>query len=518
MTTNVLLVYPRPSVSSPQKSPPLSILHVGRALAEAKQRGMSDETYQIRYFDERYDAPPDMDWPDVVGVSSMTGYQLQGAIRWLKEGKKHGKRTILGGIHVTMQPEQCLAEQYVDAVVLSEGEWGVLDAIHGGHKFRAERHLAGVHEHVSPVAPDTLIHFQRSARTGDSVLMTSRGCPFRCGFCYIQQFFGRSWQSVDLDRWRADVLYLKEHAGVVKYEHGDDWIGKWPRAREIIRFLWDNGIEYRPSIRAHQITDEVAREMADMGIRHISVGMETASERMLKLTQKDITKQDQIACAEALAKHGIHPLMYWILGFPTETREEVNETLDQVDEMARIFKAHNTPLTQNAYAYTALPGSPLFDLVDKDALPKTMEEWSHYSLNRTYNKEASNLYHIVGLTYHREKGDKTDRNFPGLSRLLISPFELLAVLRWRKREFRFFDLERWCIDWLLRWASSRYEKRVSGQKVRGADIMDWGVRENKPDVGARGEYGTGELGKSGYSSIILLEADNGKENTQNPKP
>lgn len=42
MTTNVLLVYPVPSVSSPQKSPPLSILHVGRALSEAKARGKSD--------------------------------------------------------------------------------------------------------------------------------------------------------------------------------------------------------------------------------------------------------------------------------------------------------------------------------------------------------------------------------------------------------------------------------------------------------------------------------------------
>lgn len=489
MTTNVLLIYPTPSVSSPQKSPPLSILHVGRALTEAKARGKSDENYAVRYFDERYDAPDYnlLAWADVVGVSSMTGYQLQGAIKWLKRAKDANKRTILGGIHVTMQPEQCLSEAYVDAIVTGEGEWAMLDAIHGERKGRYARHLSGSADHVSPVSPETLIHFQRSARTGDSVLMTSRGCPFRCGFCYIQHFFERSWQSVDLDRWRSDVLYLKENAGVRKYEHGDDWIGKWSRAREIITFLHQHGIEYRPSIRAHQITDDVAREMADLGIRHISVGMETANRRMLELTQKDITTDDQIRCAEALAKHNVWPLYYWITGFPTETPAEINETLDQAD---RLYAIHKGKLTQNFYAYTALPGSPMFDLVDKSRLPQTMEAWSRYSLNQTLDERASNLYHIGGLHFHRGPGDKTDRNFPGARRFLIAPFELAASWRWEHRQFTHFGLEKRGIEALLKWASRRYERQTTGRKVKDADVMDWGVREN----GARGEYATGEIG------------------------
>jgi radical SAM superfamily enzyme YgiQ (UPF0313 family) len=283
------------------------------------------------------------------------------------------------------------------------------------------------------------------------------------------------------------VLYLKEHAGVTKYEHGDDWIGKWPRAREIIRFLWDHGIEYRPSIRAHQITDDVAREMADMGIRHISVGMETASERMLKVTAKDITPAHQIECAEALAKHGIWPLYYWITGFPTETPEEINETLDQAD---RLYAIHGGKLTQNFYAYTALPGSPLFDLVDQELLPKTMAEWSTYSLNQTLDERASNLYHIGGLHFHQGPGDKTDRNFPGALRALIAPYEAEATRRWRERDFTNFDDSKAAIERLLRDASTRYELAATGTAPADVDIMDWGVRES-----ARGEFMTGEIGQ-----------------------
>lgn len=455
MTTKVLLVYPIPSYTSPQMSPPLSILHVGEALKQAKAKGKSDEDYQVRYFDERYESLPDFSWPDIVGVSSMTGSQLNGAIKHLKLAKAHGKRTILGGIHVTMQPEQCLQESYVDSIVLSEGEWAIIEAIHGGHKTVAHGHLHGMADHISPVSPDTLIHFQRSARTGDTVLLTSRGCPFRCGFCYIQQFFERRWQSVDLERWKYDIIYLRDYAGVKKLEHGDDWIGRWDRAKEIIHFLWDNGIQYRPSIRAHQVNDDVAREMAEMGIKHLSIGMETGSERMLMLTQKDITKEDQVKCAEALSKYNIWPLYYWIVGFPTETDIELNETLDQADLM---YKIHNGKLTQNIYAYTALPGSPMFDLVDQNKLPHSMAEWSNYSLFHTHDQRASALYHIGGLHFHRGKGDKTDRNFPGWRRVLISPFELLSGLRWKLRYFKHYNTEKKALEWVLEHWSKKANK------------------------------------------------------------
>ena len=443
MTVKVLLAYPIPSVSSPQKSPPLSILYVGEALKQAKERGKSDEDYDVRYYDARYDPYPDMKWPDIVGVSSMTGYQLKGAISLLKDAKLHNKRTILGGIHVTMQPEQCLRESYIDSVVLSEGEWAILNAIHG--ERIVQRHLNG--EHVSPVSKDTLIHFQRSAKTGDTILLSSRGCNFRCGFCYVQRFFERRWESVDLDRWKHDVLFLRDHAGVTKLEHGDDWIGKWERAREIIGFLHDNHIEYRPSIRAHQINDDVAREMAEMGIKHISIGMETASPRILELVQKDITNDDQLECAVALAKHNIWPLYYWIVKMPTETPSETNETLDMVDTM---YKIHKGNLTQDIYSYVALPGSPMFDLVDQSILPKTMEEWSDYSLNQTYSKEANAIYWIGGLYNHGKKGDKTDRNFPGMKRWLIAPFEFTAKMRWKKRYFKHYGFEKKAIEWLLK--------------------------------------------------------------------
>lgn len=448
----VLLIYPVASLASPQMSPPLSILHVGESI---RRFG-----HEVRYFDERWDPEPNMDWPDVVGVSSMTGHQLEGAIKYMKLAKAHGKKTVFGGIHPTSVPEQCIAEDYVDVIVVSEGELAMLDAIEAPINTIVDRRMLKEEDMVSPVSEHTLKYFEKPAETGDTILLTSRGCPFRCGFCYIQNFFGRSWQSVGLERWKKDILFLKEHVGMDKLEHGDDWPGKMNRILEIVKFLWDNDIEYRPSIRAHQIDDEAAKMMAEMGIKHVSIGMETGNARMLKLTKKDITKEHQTICAEALAKYGIWPLYYWITGFPTETIEEINETLDQAETIHNIHKRAGGNCTQNFYAYTALPGSPLYDLADKEMLPTTMEAWSKYSLNQTHDARANALYHIGGLRFHMGKGDKTDRNFPGLKRLLVAPFEASAYARWR---FRYFDhyYEKAPFEMLLKWTTTNQMNELS---------------------------------------------------------
>lgn len=497
MTTKVLLIQPTPSVSSPQKSPPLSILHVGEALKQAKARGKSDETYEVRYFDERWDDAPDMAWPDVVGVSSMTGYQIRGAIRWMKEAKRHGKRTVLGGVHATMQADQCLAEGYVDSVVIGEGEWAVLDAIHGGHKQKVHAINLRMADMVSPVSPDTIRYFRYSAHTGDVMLMASRGCPYTCKFCYIVPFFHNKkgeirWAKVDLEDWKRDILTLKRATGFRQMAHGDDWIGPVERLFEIVEFLKAHDIKYWPSIRAHQINDEVAKQLKELGVEKLSIGIETASPRMLELVDKGNGLDDLRQCVSSLAKHDLWPLLYYINGMPTETPDEMNQTLDFADWAYRQFKGGR--ITQNFYAYVPLPGNSLWDMVDKTNLPKTLAEWSNFSLNQTHNKLASNLYHIAGLTFHQGQGDKTDRNFPGLSRLLIRPFEILASLRWRHRFFRWFDAEKWIIEWLLKWASLRQERRAKtkvGKSIFDMDVMDWAVPEG--DAGARGEYMTGEI-------------------------
>jgi len=179
------------------------------------------------------------------------------------------------------------------------------------------------------------------------------------------------------------------------------------------------------------------------------------------------TTDNQVECALALAQHGIWPLYYWIVGFPTETQADINETLDQADRMYRI---HQGKLTQNFYAYTALPGSPLFELVDKD---KLQSQWKNgattVSIKPTTSKPAT--YITLVITFPSCKVTRQIET-SWLEESHDLPFETLATLRWKFRVFGGFDVEKFVIEKLLRDASKRYERRA-GSKVKDADIMDW---------------------------------------------
>jgi anaerobic magnesium-protoporphyrin IX monomethyl ester cyclase len=441
--TNVLLIFPTPSVSSPQKGPPLSILHIGEALRQA------DNKYAIRYHDQRYDGDtPDLDWADVVGVTSMVGGQLGRAIQFLKNAKAYGKRTIIGGVFATMQAELCLAEDYIDCVVSGPGEASIVEAVESSGK-QIIAHPLRYTDQVSPVNEHTQLHFERAIQKQSAMLMTSRGCLHHCSFCYNQSFYNRHWLSVDLERWKSDVLLLRS-LGMNNIEAGDDWIGGWNRAKQIVGFLTEHGINYVVGLRANQIDDDVAREMNELGARRAIIGMESGSQRLLDLCDKGITLSDQIQCAESLARYNIHPQYTWIFGLPTETPQEFRWTLDQID---RVDKIHHGDCTQPLFAYRPFPGSALWDLVDKSKLPQTLDEWGAVDIGYSDNPLANAIYHVTGLVHHRGKGDKTAKNFPGLKRVLIAPFEWLALMRWKLRYFNHYRFERKAIERLLKWAS-----------------------------------------------------------------
>ncbi len=133
---NVAMVYPLVSPSSPQRNCALSVIYPGRAAEDAG--------HEVTFWDARLDEEDEL-WAnvrhaDVVAISSLSGFQLGEAIRIAKECRWRSplKPIIWGGVHVTFQPVQSLQEDFVDFVVIGEGELRfpkLLSAIASGRGF-----------------------------------------------------------------------------------------------------------------------------------------------------------------------------------------------------------------------------------------------------------------------------------------------------------------------------------------------------------------------------------------------
>lgn len=463
----VLLIYPMPTPESPQRTPPLSILYPGAYIA---RRGHS-----VRYFDERWDndLESNLAWAEVVGVSAMSGYQLGRALAMLRQAHGAGKTTIIGGVHPTIAPEMCVSEPYIDYAVVGDGEETLFDLLQniGDSRdvlgvwskagFAGNRPTVPGDEIESPVDAQTLRYFALSSKTDDVMLPASRGCMGRCGFCYNSaKPDGGKWRPVPVHKWASDLDELRRAGIHISFmQIGDDWLGPRGRIAEVGQVLADRGIRWHLSIRANQMDDALAKTLETLHCEGVSIGAESGSNEILQLMRKGISVSDTIKAAETLSHYAIKPLYYFILGIPTETDAQMHETMDLAD---RLNVIHQGKCSIAFFGFDPLMGTDLYRLAERIGypVPRTLEECCTRERSNTHNARLNAIYYIAGLRFHRTKGDKTDRNFPGMRRLLILPFELLCLWRWKHRKFGWFGLERRGIHYLI----SKLRAKTKGER------------------------------------------------------
>ena len=480
--SDILLIFPRPSATSPQKNPAISIFYPGEAAAKAG--------FDVEYWDERFDSSDDLrakaERAAVFGISSLSGYMLGRTIeilKWCKE-KYPGKPTIMGGVHATFLPENSLQEPFVDYVVLGEGEGrlsALLAALRSGSSLNAidgigyKRDgyivvqprtcvidLSG--EYVSPVSERTARYFKLAAQRNEVILPSTRGCTWAtgqrggCAFCSVKYQYLGTYRFVPFEKWAQDLdaiyalhpftlIELEDENSVYFVHHLDKYAAH----------LQAKGIKYHLHMRADALQrEEIIRRLAETGCQRIHVGVESGSERVRnQVFNKGEKEEDFYSAARLLAKYGIEGVYTYMIGAPTETPQEMRETLELSDRLSRLHPRGKSRST--IYVLIALPGTDIFERAKEEGwvMPQTMEEWSHASAayNPTLPPELNNVYFIAGL--HHNRYHKTAQNFPGAWRLLILPFEGLCELRWKAKFFKFFGAEKWAIEQLIRWRSQR---------------------------------------------------------------
>lgn len=475
---DALLVYPNPSQDSPVKGTALSIFYVGAAAEKAD--------LEVDYVDERFDGKERVgellarDTPAVVGVSSMTGYQLQETLRIFKliKNNRSNIKTVLGGVHGSLLPEECVKDELIDFVVVGEGEETFTDLVmqvkssqdyhkvpgiywkaNGNIIQNDERPFLPVNDWPFPMTEKNKRYFRLSAEAGELFYLSSRGCPYRCRFCYNYVFNRQKWRLMPLEKFKKEIRTLYEEFYFKYLFLNDDNIGSnVQRLREIAIFLNSLGVRWGSCIRANDVNNESILLMAANGCDRFLLGVETGSERILRdIIGKDLPHglQDIKNAVKIIASSAIKPTYSFMCNIPTETESELEQSMDLADWIHRT----DPKARLGFYVYAPYPGTQLFYESQKMGvkMPGSIDEWSRMSLSNSENPIAENLYYISGLTF---RGDISKVKFPGICRLQILPFELLAKLRWRFRFLKYYSLEKYLVKWLYGRALERIQKTM----------------------------------------------------------
>jgi len=346
-------------------TPPLGLLYIASSLRKLLSA-------DVRILDATLEADPlkaltaDLRSfnPDVVGISALTAeaflaHKAAAAVK----AEAPSLPVIMGGPHPSSDPEFVLRDSNVDAVVIGEGEdtftelvrlimsegpgWrkpellrdvdGLAFWVDGGAGFAKPR--APIQDLDSlPFPAWDLIDYKKfwtivsMASVGTRpylTMFTSRGCPYKCIYCH--QLFGKSFRGRSPESVADETAQLMK-MGAKDIEVLDDIAnlnpGRFDRMLELMleRNLHP-ALSFPNAIRADIIREESVGLLKRVGTGEISVAIETASERLQKLLGKNLSLEKASRTIDMLTDRRIFTRGFFMLGFPTETEDEMLSTI-----------------------------------------------------------------------------------------------------------------------------------------------------------------------------------------------
>lgn len=340
--------------------------------------------------------------PDVVGIPSITT-QYRDCVETAKIAKEVNRdiHVCVGGPHSFVYPLEILECQYIDSVIQGEVEYDFpdfltclengkgFDAIHGLYIKRNRKIIRGKPRTVikdldSLPFPDRKTMALEDYRTtfGKRDLFTSiittRGCPFRCAFCYHpygQTYRSRSSENVIEElRECVDLGIRKLTFWADTFTINNKWVIEVcdKIIEEKLDFTW----ECRG--RVNVVNSNVLEKMYRAGCDRIHYGVESGVQRMLDVMQKDITLEQVRKAISTSKKIGFTTFTTWMIGLPTETLAEIDQTMKFASSLKGLDFA-------NFAAYFPLPDTDFYDMGMKQKL--FGDYWREYTLNPTNDSQ-----------------------------------------------------------------------------------------------------------------------------------
>lgn len=180
-------------------------------------------------------------------------------------------------------------------------------------------------------------------------IITSRGCPYYCTFCSAYIISGRKIRLRSIENIIKELKLLKESYGMKRITIMDEnFTFNKRHALELCNRIIEEklGLEFflPQGARLDALDEELLLLMKKTGFApHIALGIESGSERILKMIKKNIDKEMVKAKVGLLRRLRFRPVGYFILGFPRETKEEIYKTLQFAKEL-KLYRAAFSPL------------------------------------------------------------------------------------------------------------------------------------------------------------------------------
>lgn len=390
--------------------------------------------YETDVFDRMFDARAPEEFiddvlkskPAMIGVTAMT-CQFPDALKLIKLLRKRtNAKIILGGIHVTVMPEQGL--DVADCVITGEGEIAMLEIASG--KRKPEGLIRGIPlDRIDDIpVPDEDLLKKLTVSKEKASILTARGCPYECVFCLSKEQRCAKLRFHSVSHVVDHIEKIVKMFGTEKFFIMDDiFTLHKKRVFEFCDEIEKRGLnlEFQCFSHPHHANLEMFKRMKEAGFRGISIGAESGNDRILKLIKKGMTVSEIVECVKLIKKADLLPGVLFMMGNIGETEETIMDSI----RLARSFRCPvHFSLAQ------PLPGTE-FLLVAKDYGTLVHEDYARYT-NRdltfipkdlTEGKIMALYEYAMKVTEYNKFRRYMRERFPGIRKVYRKVKELMRI-------------------------------------------------------------------------------------------
>ena len=306
--------------------------------------------------------------PDVIGFSILNANRW-GGLEIARIAKQLDSRVtiVFGGIGATFLWQHFLIHfNEVDFIVIGEGEYPFLELIQclEAGRLSAIETINGLafRKNAQPVRNPSAEPIRRlddlpmPAQYFDlQHLVLTRGCGGNCNFCGSPRFWGRQVRFHSADYFVGQIENLYQRGMRFFYFSDDTFTVNKQRVIEICKKIIEKKLDitWNAISRVDHISEEILYWMRIAGCIQISYGVESGSEKIRKLLQKNITSEKIQSAFTLTQKYGILARAYFIYGAPEESWQTIQETIDLINTIK--------PLSAIFYILDIFPGTALYE-------------------------------------------------------------------------------------------------------------------------------------------------------------
>ena len=323
--------------------------------------------------------------PELLVFSALTA-----TYQWSLEVARRSKellpnvKTVFGGVHVSAVPDRVLPREEVDFVVVGEGEEAFVEIIQaveskeypeliGNTNYKRDDGEIVVgpkkafEQNLDRLPPFTKELFEPFVHVADHyITMASRGCPYRCTFCFNNFFAelpeaknkGRYVRQRSVDHVLMEMHYIKNRYKNLRWIDFEDDVftsnKEW--LKEFLpRYKKEIGLPFECLTHPRHMDEEIAQLLMDSGCRWVQMGIQTLDDGFKGSSLRRYEKTGHVERAlKAMLKVGLKVKVDQMFGLPGEPIE--------AQEAARVLYAEHCPVRIQTYWTCFLPGTELMTL------------------------------------------------------------------------------------------------------------------------------------------------------------